>query len=120
MADRAKKITELDPLTSPGAEDVLVIVDKVSNTVSNTTTYTTKNVTVSNFLGNTSANVTIKSGYYINANNAVVNNFIIARKQTPVSSSGTSDKAGMMWFDDNYVYVATANGTIKRAALSTF
>lgn len=120
MADRAKKITELSALTAPAGDDLLVVVDAVTNTVTSSVTYTTKNVTVGNFLGNTSANVTIRSGYYINANNAIVNNFIVARKQTPVTSSGTTDAAGAIWFDDNYIYVATANGTVKRASLSTF
>jgi hypothetical protein len=114
MADRAKKISELTALTGPVAEDLLVVVDAPS------TNAVTKSVTVGNFFGNSSANVTIKSGYYINANNAVVNNFVVARKQTPVASSGTSDQQGAIWFDANYIYVAVANGTVKRAALSTF
>lgn len=114
MADRAKKISELTALTGPSTDDLLVIVDDPSGNAA------TKSVTVSNFLNNSSANVTIKSSYYLNANNAVVNNFIIARKATPVASSGTSDAEGALWFDTNYLYVAVANGTIKRVALSSF
>ena len=115
MADRAKKISELTALTGPSTDDLLVIVDGPSSN-----TPVTKSVSVSNFFNNSSANVTIKSSYYLNANNAVVNNFIIARKATPVTSSGTSDAEGAIWFDTNYLYVAVANGTIKRVALSSF
>ena len=109
MADRAKKISELTALTQPSTDDLLVIVDApASNAV-------TKQVTVQNFFNNSAANVTVGNTYYLSANNLVVR-----RKATPVTSSGTSDLQGSIWFDENYVYVAVANGTIKRAALSTF
>jgi hypothetical protein len=109
MADRAKKISELVALTAPSNDDLLVIVDDPSGNA------TTKQVTVSNFLNNAAANVTVGNTYYLSANN-----FVIRRRATPVSSSGTSDLQGSIWFDTNYIYVATANGTIKRAALSSF
>lgn len=109
MADRAKKISELPALTSPAAEDLLVIVDAPSSNA------VTKQVTVGNLLNNVAANVTVSNTYYLSANNIQ-----IKRKATPVVSSGTTDLQGSIWFDDNYIYVATANGTVKRAALSTF
>lgn len=109
MADRAKKISELTALTQPSTDDLLVIVDSPANSA------VTKQVTVQNFLNNSAANVTVANAYYLSANNLVVR-----RKATPVTSSGTSDLQGSIWFDENYVYVAVANGTIKRAALSTF
>lgn len=109
MADRAKKISELVALTAPSNDDLLVIVDSPANNA------ITKQVTVSNFLNNSQANVTVSNTYYLSANN-----FVIRRRNTPVSSSGTSDLQGSIWFDTNYIYVAVANGTIKRASLSTF
>ena len=109
MADRAKKISELVALTAPSNDDLLVIVDDPSGNS------TTKQVTVSNFLNNSQANVTVSNTYYLSANN-----FVIRRRNSPVSSSGTSDVQGSIWFDTNYIYVAVANGTIKRASLSTF
>ena len=109
MADRAKKISELVALTAPSNDDLLVIVDSPANNA------ITKQVTVSNFLNNSQANVTVSNTYYLSANN-----FVIRRKNTPASSSGTSDLQGSIWFDTNYIYVAVANGTIKRATLSTF
>lgn len=109
MADRAKKISELTALTSASTDDLLVIVDDPSGNSA------TKKVTVNNFLNNSAANVTVSNAYYLSANNLVVSRFT-----TPATSSGTSDIKGSIWFDVNYIYVATANGTIKRAALSSF
>lgn len=109
MADRAKKISELAALTAPSNDDLLVIVDSPANNA------ITKQVTVNNFLNNSQANVTVGNTFYLSANN-----FVIRRRATPVSSTGTSDLQGSIWFDTNYIYVATANGTIKRAALSSF
>ena len=109
MADRAKKISELTALTQPSTDDLLVIVDSPANNA------VTKQVTVQNFFNNAAANVTVSNTYYLSANN-----LIVRRKQTPVTSSGTSDLQGAIWFDNDYIYVATANGTIKRAALSSF
>ena len=109
MVDRAKKISELVALTAPSNDDLLVIVDSPANNA------ITKQVTVSDFFNNAAANVTVGNTYYLSANN-----FVIRRRATPVASSGTSDLQGSIWFDTNYIYVATANGTIKRAALSSF
>ena len=113
MADRAKKITELTALTGPAGEDLLVIVDSPSSNA------VTKKITVANFLNAVAANVNVTNTYYITANNVSVKNLTITRKETIVEGI-TSDKQGQMWFDDNYIYVCTANGTVKRAALSTF
>jgi len=94
MSDRAKKITELSALTAPAGDDLLVIVDDVSGTA------VTKKVTVANLLGNSSANVVV-----FNA--------------TPANSTITVKK-GTLLFDNNYIYIATANNNLKRVALSTF
>lgn len=110
MADRAKKITELATLTSPTPDDLMVIVDQPA-----TGNVATMHVTVGNLLNNSAANVTVGNTFYLSANN-----LLIRRKATSIVSSGTTDIQGSIWFDDNYIYVATANGTVKRAALSTF
>jgi hypothetical protein len=94
MSDRAKKISELSALTAPAGDDLLVIVDDVSGSA------VTKKVTVANFLGNSSANVVI-----FNA--------------TPANSS-ISVKKGVIMFDSSYLYVAVANNSLKRVALSSF
>lgn len=94
MSDRAKKITELSALTAPTADDLLVIIDDVAGTP------ITKKVTVGNLLGNTSANVVIYNS-------------------TPANSTITVKK-GTILFDASYLYVAVANNTLKRVALSSF
>lgn len=108
MADRAKKISELTALTSPAAEDLLVIVDAP------TTNAVTKSVTVGNLFGNCSANLTLSNAAILNANTVVVRN-----KQTPANSTATFT-GGTIFFDENYLYIAVSNNTIKRVALSSF
>jgi hypothetical protein len=94
MSDRAKKISELTALAAPAGEDLMVIVDDPSGTP------TTKYVTVANLLGNASANVVV---YHA----------------TPANSTITVKK-GTIMIDNNYIYVATANNTLKRVGLSSF
>jgi|LauGreDrversion2_2_1035103.scaffolds.fasta_scaffold12434_2 hypothetical protein len=95
MSDRAKKITELTALTAPSADDLMVIVDSPSGTP------VTKYVTVGNFLGNSAANVTIFN------------------TTTPANSTITVKK-GTIMFDSSFLYIATANNTLKRVALTAF
>lgn len=94
MGDRAKKISELTVLSAPAANDLLVIVDDPSGTP------VTKKVTVADLLGNSSANVVIYNA-------------------TPANSTITVKK-GVIMFDTSYLYVAVANNTLKRVALSSF
>lgn len=94
MSDRSKKVSELTALSSPAGEDLLLIVDDPSGTP------VTKKVTVSSLLGNSSANVVIYNA-------------------TPANST-ISVKKGTLMFDADYLYVATANNTLKRIALSSF
>jgi hypothetical protein len=94
MSDRSKKITELTALASPSADDRMVIVDDPSGTP------ITKYVTVGNLFGNSAANVVIYNS-------------------TPANSTITVKK-GTLMFDTSYLYVATANNTLKRIALSSF
>lgn len=110
MADRSKKISELAAATSVAANDLIVIVDKhSSNTIS-----TTKSANVSVLFGNVTTNVTL-------SNNAAlsVSNVMIKDNSTPANSSITVAQ-GKIWADANYIYVATANNTVKRVSLSSF
>jgi len=94
MSDRAKKVSELTALTAPAGEDFLLIVDDPSGTP------ISKKVTVANLLGNSSANVVIY-------NTTPANSTIIVKK-------------GTIMFDDSYLYIATANNTLKRVSLGSF
>lgn len=108
MVDRSKKISELTALTAPSPDDLLVIVDSPSSNA------VTRKVTVGNLFTNSSSNVTVSDTKYLSANN-----LIVRRKQTPNSSSD-AELLGSIFFDDNYLYVVTSNGTIKRVSLNTF
>lgn len=108
MADRAKKISELTALTGPAAEDLLVIVDAPS------TNAVTKSVTVGTLLTNCSSNVVVKDAYTFTANTVIIKN-----KQTPTNSSSPFT-GGTFFYDENYLYIAIANNTLKRVALSSF
>lgn len=81
-------------MTAPTGDDLLVIVDDPAGSP------VTKRVSVQNLLSNSSANVAI-------------------RNITPANSSITV-KAGVMFYDANYLYIAVANNTLKRVALSSF
>jgi len=94
MSDRAKKISELSALTAPAGVDLLVIVDDPSGSP------VTKKVTVADLFGNSSANVVIYNA-------------------TPANSTITVKK-GVIMFDSSYLYVAVANNSLKRIALSSF
>jgi hypothetical protein len=94
MADKALKISELNAITAPSGDDILVIVDDPSGTP------TTKKVTVANLLGNSSANVVIQN-------------------VTPANGTITVKK-GTIMFDNSFIYIATANNVIKKVALSAF
>lgn len=108
MVDRAKKISELTAHTAPSSDDLLVIVDSPSSNA------VTKKVTVGNFFANVAANVAVQDNYYLSTKN-----LIVRRKETPDPQTAVPP-AGSFFFDDNYLYVVTSNGTIKRASLSTF
>ena len=94
MADKALKISELNAITAPSGDDILVIVDDPTGTP------VTKKVTVANLLGNSSANVVIQN-------------------VTPANGTITVTK-GTIMFDSSFIYIATANNVIKKVALSAF
>lgn len=93
---RSKKITELNSAPNISSEDLLLVV---TNPTSNTAE--TKKISVANFLGNNSANV------------------VISNKSTPANSTITI-KQGTVLFDNDYLYIATANNVLKRVTLNSF
>jgi hypothetical protein len=103
-----KKVTEFTALTGAASEDLLLIVDDPSGAPE------TKKITVANFLGNCSSNITLSNTAVLSANAVVIRNL-----QTPANSGITATR-GTVFFDTNYLYIAVANNTIKRVALSSF
>ncbi len=103
-----KKVSELTALTAPASEDLLLIIDDPSGAPAS------KKITVGSFLGNCSSNVTLSNSAILSANTVIVRN-----SQTPANSSATATK-GSIFYDSDYLYIATANNTLKRVALSSF
>ena len=141
MAD--KKVSQLTALTSPIGEDLLLIVDDPGGTP------VSKQVTLNSFFGtvaaNTShtgtlaatANVTVSGSNTVISSNVnltstsagnlkVSSGVVTLGKKTTVSSNNTTTVLsggglqGSLFWDDNFLYVATSNTVVKRVALSVF
>jgi len=95
MTDNAKKTSELPTTNNAVANDRIVILKDPAGTPS------TRTIKVSDLLGNSAANV-------------------VVQQTTPANSTALTVKAGTIFYDNSYLYVATSNNNIKRVALSTF
>lgn len=125
MAD--KKITELTALTSPNQKDLVYVVDDPTGTPAS------KKLSLHSLFGAIPANTSITGTLAVSANSIMsgtktaVNNGIIqlSTKSTVASNNattvlGSADRQGSIFWDSDYLYVATANNQIKRVALSVF
>ena len=137
MADQ--KVSQLTSMTTPAAEDFLLVIDDPSGTPSS------KKISLANLVSvlpytsisgtlRTSANNTLAGSNTVVSSNT---NFTSARgprltarwltvgKSTgTVSNNATTELGGgmqgsILW-DSSYLYVATSNTVIKRVALSDF
>jgi len=126
MAD--KKVSALDAITNLTTDDLFLVVNDPAGTA------TSRKVTVGNLFGNVAVTTTHKSPVTFTANttfsgskstvsaNTTFSGNLRMTSDTPSSNNASSEGYGVgsIWFDENYIYVATASGTIKRAALSVF
>lgn len=109
MANRAKSIPELASLATPATNDLLVVVDVSSAN-------TTKRSTVASVIGNVANNdLVMANNVTLSANTLILRNTI-----TPANSTALSIEGGTIFFDSNYLYIATSNNYIKRLPLSDF
>lgn len=104
----SKKITELNATTTISGGDLLLVVTDPTGIAS------TKKMTVTNFFANVQPNV------IFNGELTVVNNMVIPAKITPANTNSLTIRKGSVFHDDNYLYVATANNTVKRVSLTAF
>ena len=140
MAD--KKVSQLTGLTTTAAPDLLLVVDDPNGTP------VSKSVNVKNFFGAVPANTSLNSGSTLtvtgnttfSGSNTVISanvnltssraprvhaGVVALTAKTTVSSNNTTTllgggMQGSIFWDDDYLYVATSNTVIKRVALSVF
>jgi hypothetical protein len=125
MADR--KITELAALTAPNQKDLLYVVDDPDGTP------VSKKISLYDLFGSVPANTSITGTFTTSGNTTlsgsqtVVNaGQITLTATTSVGSNnattvlGRADGKGTIFWDENYLYVATSNTQVKRVALSVF
>jgi len=145
MADR--KVTQLTGITTPVAEDLLLIVDDPNGTpVSKKVTLKTlfayaPNTSISGSLTTTgngsftgsnnhfTSNVVITGTTRMSSTVVAANKVTITTSKTPSTNnattelgSPTSDRPwdGTLFWDANYLYLAVSNTVIKRVTLSAF
>jgi hypothetical protein len=137
MADR--KVSQLPTLSLAAGEDLLLIIDDPAGTP------VSKKIRVDDLLGYITANVSITgtltvnnnatfngSNTIINGSNTVFNSnttmktlvitadkVVVRQSKTPSTNSDSVGQGSIFW-DQNYLYVAIANTTIRRVALNTF
>ena len=137
MAD--KKVTQLTSLTSPASEDLLLVIDNPSGTP------TSKQITVKNLLGSAPSNtsitgtLTVSANTTLNGSNTVISANVnmtstrgprtsakwvtIAKTTGSVSNNATTELGsggleGSIFWDEDFLYVATSNTQVSRVALS--
>jgi len=139
MADR--KITELTALTAPNQKDLLYVVDDPNGTPAS------KKISLYNLFGSVPANTSISGTLNVSANTTINGaNTVVSANLNITSTNGPKIDAGVVtlaltttvgsnnattvlgqgglqgsiFWDENYLYVATSNTQIKRVALSVF
>ena len=139
MADR--RITELTALTSPTQKDLLYVVDDPTGTPAS------KKISLYNLFGSVPANTSITGTVTVSGNTTFSGaNSVISANVNITSSKGPKITAGVVtlaasttvgsnnattvlgqgglqgsiFWDEDYLYVATSNTQIKRVALSVF
>ncbi len=112
------KLNDL-PTVNAISNNALIVVENDPDGVSTTSTVTPL-VLFGNVAVNTVFTATFTaSGESIFTSNTTVSNLHISYNSTP-SSSTDSVNEGKIWFDEDYIYLATANNNIKRVALTSF
>jgi hypothetical protein len=110
MADQGVKASELDEWSNTlSSNDSLVVITR-GQSVPNTYI-----VDLDRLFTNCEFSIVLA-----NSQNISSNNLIVRGTATPANSTSTVVSQGTIFWDANYIYVATSNNVVKRAALSTF
>lgn len=135
----SKKISELQTLSVPAGEDLLLIIDdpagtpqskKItlrslisqfpSNTVFKGTSTFQGNVSIVSSNTYITANVNVSGITKVNAFTTANNKITITGSFTPANSTVTGYNTGTIAWDADYIYIRTSNTTFKRATLNSF
>jgi hypothetical protein len=103
---QSKTTQDLPQAEAAGKDDQLLL-----NVAGANNTYTLSNLTVEGLFTN------VPTGTITSVDNLIIRQE--SQYSVPVSSDATATK-GMMWYDDDYLYIATADDHVKRVALSDF
>ena len=125
MADR--KITELAALTAPNQKDLLYTVDDPTGTP------VSKQLSLFSLFGAVPANTSISGTLTASGNTSIsgaktelTSGQVTLSAATSVGSNnattvlGRGGAQGTIFWDQNYLYIATSNTEVKRVALSVF
>lgn len=108
MAERSKKISELDALTNASGDDLLIIVDQPG-----TANAATNKITVRNMFANVNTNTVFKQVVTTNTLFVNISNSVPAE----ANSAGTQ---GELRVSNTFIYVCVAANTWVRVPISTW
>lgn len=108
MAERSKKISELQALASASGDDLLLVVDQPG-----TANASSNKITVANFFANVSTNTVFKT-------TLTTNTVFVSISNSAPSSASDSGTQGELRIANDYIYVCISSNTWVRAELTTW
>jgi len=108
--DRSRKITEFTAATIAAPTDAFLIAANTAGAPVN------RKLPVGTLFGNIISPTTFANNVSVSVDKLTIRNNI-----TPANSTALSTvTAGTIWADDTYLYVAVADGIVKRVGLTLF
>ena len=108
MADRAKKISELNALTAAQPADLLLIINQPG-----TANVEAKKITVSNFVANVASNAVFKQ-------TLTANTLFFSNTSNPPSNVSSVGTKGELRITNTHIYVCVQANTWLRRSLSSW
>lgn len=108
MAERSKKVSELDALTNASGDDLLIIVDQPG-----TANAATKKITTSNFFANVNSNTVFKQV-------VTTNTFFVKISNSAPATATSAGTQGELVFTNTHIYVCISSNTWVRAQISSW
>jgi hypothetical protein len=109
MADQ--KVSALSSLSTPADEDLLLVIDDPKGLPSS------KSITLKDLFGAVPSDTIFKSKVEIEGGAVTLASPTAVSSNDPVALGHT---AGAIFWDEDFLYIATSNTEIKRVALTTF